>query len=404
MLKKKYLKYKQKYLELVNISGGGDGDDDDGGGGDGDDDDGGGEKRKNDDRLFVVPTVPTVPDYSYGYNPSEDPDMEEIRNNITNLFKPVQEDSFECGVDKNYRNVEWIYNGIISYEDIIKKDHLIYKQIEDIASISKAIDKSKHIEKETGAQQTHIHASYNKDLGFENSVTYINFILSLMYIWVTKYQILFSEKYICDFDEWASDNKNACGKPLVFSTLRNNEVTSMGDRYTLFIKDSNFYIKLFPSENTYTELFKTKFRGDTYYCSININIFINDVAKNYNKIYDNRYYDLNIVPSIIVYDDDTIKLEPHFEFRAINNLMNIGGGINDFYGDISGLRDKIIMLINDIKDIFKDTIDHVKMDDFDEKQLNFGIEIETCTKVIKKPNVSNKRPKKLMVPSLKQPF
>lgn len=114
----------------------------------------------------------------------------------------------------------------------------------------------------------------------------------------------------------------------------------------------------------------------TYYTTIPFHL-MNDISS--DTFYQHRYYDLNILPAI--YDKSL-----HIEFRAINKLAELGGGLNNFYktfGDTTSNDTVEKSFYNFFKD-FTENVNTLIQSVIDSKYYNpslleFGIEIETCT-------------------------
>lgn len=113
-------------------------------------------------------------------------------------------------------------------------------------------------------------------------------------------------------------------------------------------------------------------------------------------MYKERYKNLNIVPSF----DNLAIPEMHVEFRTLNILINIGGGINHHitnkFGNIYNFTSIFAEYVSILFEKVFDDLDLIRSTDFeneyfangsllpeafDESNLRFGIEIETCTHI-----------------------
>lgn len=146
-------------------------------------------------------------------------------------------------------------------------------------------------------------------------------------------------------------------------------------------------------------MYKTNYGGDTYYTNIlfdEIENLLSGQTLDSQDVYDERYKDLNIVPSF----DNLAIPEMHVEFRALNNLINIGGGINhhitDKFGNIYNFLSIFAKYVSILFEKVFNDLDLIRSTDFeneyfandsllpeafDESNLRFGIEIETCTHI-----------------------
>lgn len=278
-------------------------------------------------------------------------------------FLATTEGSYECNESNNFYNIEWIYNGTIDYENIMDENNDIYEAINRISKFSSACDNDE--EQNVclrGPQQTHIHVSY-KDFYFTDKEQYFLFLKILSLYWIHNFQNIFNSIFIEDFDKWANDNRDACGKPLIFTTSE-DEGRQIFERYNA---------GEFP-------LYTTNFNGEIYYTNIpfeDISKYLDDPDYD-GDIYNDRYIDLNITPSWY----NSSNLECHVEFRALNNLIRVGGGeINDYiinrFGNIYNF---LAEFVKNVSELFKNVFNYLNLE-FDENSLIFGIEIETCTHI-----------------------
>lgn len=282
---------------------------------------------------------------------------------LNRCFLATTEESYECNENNNFYNIEWIYNGTIDYSNIIDSNNYLYVAIESIANFSSACDNDEEQNICTnGPQQTHIHVSY-KNLYFTDKEEYFNFLKILSLYWIHEYQNIFNTTFIEDFDKWANDNRDACGKPLIFTTSE-DEARQIFARY-----NANF------------PLYTTNFNGEIYYTNIpfeDISKYLDDPDYDVD-IYNERYIDLNITPSW----SNSSNLECHVEFRALNNLIRVGGGaINNYiinrFGNIYNF---LAEFVKNVSELFKKVFNNLNLE-FDENSLIFGIEIETCTHIV----------------------
>lgn len=276
-------------------------------------------------------------------------------------FLATTEDSYECNESNNFYNIEWIYNGTIDYENIIDENNDIYEAINRISKFSSSCDNDG--EQNVclkGPQQTHIHVSY-KDFYFTDKEQYFLFLKILSLHWIHNFQNIFNSIFIEDFDKWANDNRDACGKPLIFTTSE-VEGRQILERYNA---------GEFP-------LYTTNFNGEIYYTNIpfeEISKYLDD--PDYDKdIYSDRYIDLNITPSW----NYSLNPECHVEFRALNNLIKVGDGeINDFISiKFGNIYNFLSLFAKYVSILFQKVFNDLNYK-FDKNSLRFGIEIETCT-------------------------
>ena len=369
--------------------------------------------------------------------------INEFEKKYLQVFKYEPEDSYECKKEEFY-NVEWIYKDTFNYLNIKNINDRLYTDIINICNYSSACDinskyniENKEVTYGIGPQQTHIHVSFPYT-EYKDSNTFINDIIYLVYIWTTRYQLYFKENFINDYDSWADENKMACGKPVVFSesfTINNkNCIKILDSNYILEeTKDNKFYatkkiteIKNSEGEIEYKEsdnkIYNLPFglrlyKLYNYYTTINFNLLekiADKIIDNYksgkikeikeiDEIYEYRYFDLNIIPSINTFSDAIIF---RIEFRALNNLVNIGGGLNDFYknkytnstqeyiSDYPFLYSFFQEFFSKIEELFFNFLkfkykhiinpNTINLGYFKLKnKLKFGLEIETCANIKK---------------------
>jgi hypothetical protein len=108
---------------------------------------------------------------------------------------------------------------------------------------------------------------------------------------------------------------------------------------------------------------------------------------NEDDLYQNRYIDLNFEPMAISRD----RIELHVEFRALNNFVNVGGGVNTFITEnFVSINDFLIEFANSVNDYFTEALLGL-----DHNKLRFGIEIETCTRIsdinVRYPSLAKRR-------------
>lgn len=411
--KYKYIKYKKKYLQLKNKIYGG-----------------------SNSRINYINII------------------NDFEKKYLQVFKYEPENSYECKKEEFY-NVEWIYKDTFNYLNIKNINDRLYTDIINICNYSSACDinsmnseyniEDDNIKHGIGPQQTHIHVSL-PNIEYKDRNTFINDIIYLVYIWTNKYQLYFKENFINDYDSWADENIMACGKPVVFSksfTINNkNCIKILDSNYILEeTKDNKFYatkkiteIKNSEGEIEYKEsdnkIYNLPFglrlyKLYNYYTTINFNLLekiadkiIDNESKEIeeieeiDEIYEYRYFDLNIIPSINTYLN---KIIFRVEFRALNNLVNIGGGLNDFYknkytnstqeyiSDSPFLYSFFQEFFSKIEELFfnflKFKYNHIikpntiNLGYFKLKnELKFGLEIETCANIkkIKRSILSNR--------------
>lgn len=314
---------------------------------------------------------------------------------LNKVFLAKPEYSYFCNNDRNFYNVEWVYNGVISYKNIIDINNDIYEAIYKIANNSSACDITNSIKDKmgtygTGPQQTHVHVSY-KNCNFSNIDEYNLFMMILLNNWTNGgFQQFFNNEFIENFDKWANENKDACGKPIIFTENKNEGIETL-KQYKLHSND------LYEVELYEVQLYNTKFYTNIPFELIDRTLLNNTDDEVYDEqertYYDFRYYDLNIMPSIDISNNDGIIGKMHVEFRALNNLVNIGGGANDFitnkYQTINNFLSLFARCVKKLfEKVFKD-MEEFKILDFDniysgipyifdENNLMFGLEIETC--------------------------
>jgi len=246
-----------------------------------------------------------------------------------------------------------------------------------------------------GPQQTHIHLSY--PIEFNNIEETQNIIAN----WVQNFQIYFAHNYISNYNEWADEKLGSCGKPLIFSKIY-EFYNNIGETSKCITILGNYYIlQDFPTNNFY-KLATTKFNSETeeiltniiynlqygmvvfpfilnnttYYTTIPFHL-MNDISS--DAFYQHIYYDLNILPAI--YDKSL-----HIEFRAINKLAKLGGGLNNFYKTF-GETTSNDTVEKSFYNFFKHFAENVNIliqpviypKYYNPSLLEFGIEIETCT-------------------------
>ena len=112
--------------------------------------------------------------------------------------------------------------------------------------------------------------------------------------------------------------------------------------------------------------------GD-YYTNVPWFESIEELTNEDNDFYQNRYIDLNFQPMVISRD----LIELHVEFRALNNLVNIGGGVNTFILErFENIKNFLNNFAIDVNKYFNESLTGLN-----NRNLRFGIEIETCTKI-----------------------
>ena len=350
------------------------------------------EEQENDNREF--------------YNELENNTKELIlyfqTNIINNYFTFKPEGSFICVEDNNYYNIEWVLNDTIYYNSIVEQDIYFDKTcsaIEKICDISSATDYHNQ-SIPTGPvmighrpQQTHIHVSY-KNTVITND-TYHPILKSLSLNWVNKYQNIFKNRFINDYESWASESKQACGKPLIFSKV----VAREGKNYIKILEklipfriETNEHGNFFYFD-TSLELLGISFRstqmwkyGD-YYTNVPWFESLEELTNEDNDFYQNRYIDLNFQPMVISRD----RIELHVEFRALNNFVNVGGGVNTFITEnFVSINNFLNEFANCVNEYFTEALLGISPEN-----LRFGIEIETCTKIsdikVKYPPLAKRR-------------
>jgi len=279
-------------------------------------------------------------------------------------FLATTEGSYECNESNNFYNIEWIYNGTIDYENIMDENNDIYEAINRISKFSSSCDNDGEQNVcLSGPQQTHIHVSY-KDFYFTDKEQYFLFLKILSLHWIHNFQNIFNSIFIEDFDKWANDNRDACGKPLIFTTSE-DEGRQILARYNA----------------GEVSLYTTNFNGEIYYTNIpfeDISKFLDNPydEENDNSANEERYVDLNITPSWNVIDPE--YPECHVEFRALNNLIQVGE-INNFIANKFGNIYNFLSLFTKYVSILFQKVFNDLNYKFDKNSLRFGIEIETCT-------------------------
>jgi hypothetical protein len=335
---------------------------------------------------------------------NDEPLNEDVRRNLdyfqnsilNSLFIYTKEQSFFCKNDRSYYNIEWILNGVISYNSISSSDlkfNSICDAINKICNKSSATDQPDYLTRYdtfelgdtiigSGPQQTHIHASYSNT--FIPNKNYYDILEKLILTWVNKYQLIFKNKFTEEYDLWADDGKYACGKPLIFSKIYVIEGVShikILDEYFKFVPTSSAGIYGNNIEHPFGRI--PLFQYKDYYT--NVPFFERDDSIDF---YDYRYMDLNFQPMTERLDNGTREL--HVEFRALNNLVNVGGGVNTFITEnFVSINDFLNEFANSVNEYFTEALLGISPEN-----LRFGIEIETCTNVDSILQFSEPSPKK----------